>query len=786
LQLFAHIHRFLAPRRRSLFVLTAAVVLLSVLAFREIRLEENIAAMLPDGPVRSDFALLEQAPFARKVLLSLALAPDADAALLATAVDRLRGALGPPWFDRVVAGPADMAQGNIIAWLTAALPNLVDAAELESLAAGLDAAEIENRLHQVRDRLLSPEGWVLKDALRRDPLGLNRLGMAKLQHLNLVPQAQLDSGRFVSADGRHALLIADTPVAITDSGGAEQMLRALDAALAQLPPEVRATVVSGHRYTVANAGAIQRDLGFTLTASMLALLLLFLVFLRHGRALFPFLVPISVLCLAALAVAVGYGTVSAVTLGFGAVLLGISVDYAVHVYFALRHGGRMPAEIIAEVARPVLFGGFTTIAAFAVLLASELPGQRQLAIFAISGLGAALLLSLVVLPQLIPPAAAGNVRSPAAWLRIGERLPRKWIIGAWAAILLLSLWPASHLRIDGDLRSLSLVPAEIRAAEQEVQAVWGEMRGMAMAFAEGPDLESALSANARLFDALGEKPAMAAVSLAPLLPPAGVQERHRRAWRAFWQGEQGLRIQDELRSAAGRLGFAAGAFDPFFHGLAAPVEKITPAGLRQAGLGEMVEAMVLPTQEGYRVLTLVPDGAATIAFFDDRQQDLPTVRLISQGRFGRQLSQAISADFSRFLTLAILVVALFVGFLFRRPKPVLLALLPVATGLAVMFGIMGLTGLNFTLLNIVATALIIGLGVDYGIFMVCKFGEAYDHGTDQAVLVSGLSTIAGFGALILARHPALHSIGVTVLLGIGAAIPAALLVIPAFYRGERR
>jgi predicted RND superfamily exporter protein len=70
--------------------------------------------------------------------------------------------------------------------------------------------------------------------------------------------------------------------------------------------------------------------------------------------------------------------------------------------------------------------------------------------------------------------------------------------------------------------------------------------------------------------------------------------------------------------------------------------------------------------------------------------------------------------------------------------------------------------------------------------MVCKFGEAYDHGTDHAVLVSGLSTIAGFGALILARHPALHSIGVTVLLGIGAAIPAALLVIPAFYRGERR
>jgi uncharacterized protein len=106
----------------------------------------------------------------------------------------------------------------------------------------------------------------------------------------------------------------------------------------------------------------------------------------------------------------------------------------------------------------------------------------------------------------------------------------------------------------------------------------------------------------------------------------------------------------------------------------------------------------------------------------------------------------------------------------------------VVTGLLVLFGAMGAIGLDFTLLNVMATILVIGLGVDYGIFMVCRLTEGYDHATDRAVLVSGLTTIAGFGALILARHPALHSIGVTVLLGIGAAIPAALLVIPAFHR----
>jgi predicted RND superfamily exporter protein len=66
--------------------------------------------------------------------------------------------------------------------------------------------------------------------------------------------------------------------------------------------------------------------------------------------------------------------------------------------------------------------------------------------------------------------------------------------------------------------------------------------------------------------------------------------------------------------------------------------------------------------------------------------------------------------------------------------------------------------------------------------MVAKISHGLDLATQRAVFVSGLTTLAGFGALVMARHPALHSIGLSVLVGIGAAIPSALLVIPAIYR----
>jgi predicted RND superfamily exporter protein len=126
------------------------------------------------------------------------------------------------------------------------------------------------------------------------------------------------------------------------------------------------------------------------------------------------------------------------------------------------------------------------------------------------------------------------------------------------------------------------------------------------------------------------------------------------------------------------------------------------------------------------------------------------------------------------------VVLVLLVLLFRRLSNILLASLPVLTGLLVMFGGMAWLGLELNLFNVVASILIIGLGVDYGIFMVCHAEQEQDLASSKAVLISGLTTLVGFGSLVLAAHPALHSIGISVLLGISAAVPTAVLVIPAF------
>jgi predicted exporter len=786
--IFATTYRFFSGRRRILFAATLLLLLASVLAFQGVRMEEDIASMLPDdgSSTAVDFQLLQRAPLLRKIVIDLEARDESGRGLLTESADRLASALSPPLFSRVVTGPGPLGGQNLLPWLSEALPSLLTEKELETLSSGLDESGVGERLAESYRQLLSPEGWALKGMIRSDPFAFYRLGLDKMRHVNFIPRVRLDKGHFLSADGMHSLLIVETPVSITDSAGAGALLAEFATAAKSLPPSISATLVSGHRYTLANAGAIKKDLVVILGASTLALIALFFIYLRHWRAVFVFAVPFSVLCLAAVAVSLVYPSVSAVTIGFGAVLLGISVDYALHVYFSLRHGRGEPDQVVGEVARPVVFGGLTTVAAFAVLLFSDLPGQRQLAVFAIVGLTVSLLLSLVVLPHLVPSAVDVDDRlfEPA---RPGKKRGRL-ILLCWGVLLLLSLWQGSGLRFNGDLRTLSLVPPDLAAAEEQLKETWGDFRGKALIFAEGEDLQSALAANDRLFVRLSSAlPAGDIVSLAPLLPSEATQAENRSRWMAFWQGEAGKRAIAHLQEKAAALGFSPDAFAPFLQHLKESPPPVTVEALGAAGLGELVGALVLRDEKMVRILSLVPDTAEVASLLDEAGETGETGwRLVSQSRFRQEVGRAIGRDFFRFILLASLAVTLLLVWLFRHPGKVLLALVPVGTGLAAMFGAMAALGLDFTLFNVVATVLVIGLSVDYGIFMVCKLTQGMDRSVDRAVLVSGLTTLAGFGALVLARHPALHSIGVTVLLGIGAAIPAALLVIPALSRREWR
>lgn len=783
--LFERLYIFFSVRRKILFSATVLLVALSLLASSRLQIQEDIIAMLPDdsSSVAQDFRLLQLAPFTKKLVITLKGGSAGNPASLTTAADGLAQGLKVAGIEHVMVGPTNLS-GDFFSWLVASLPSLTTEADLARLAAGSSAVEVKNQLRIGYEQLLSPEGWALKGSFQNDPLSFSAIALEKMRFLNMIPNMRLVQNHFVSADGTSALLVIDSTVSMTDSGGSRDLLDRINKAIASsVPAGMTATVVSGHRYTLVNADTIKRDLYVVLTLSVFAVLAIYLVFLRSLSAVFVFLVPTSILVIATGAIAIWDVNVFAVTLGFGGVLLGMVDEYAMLIYFSCRQGGKDTAVITGEVSRPVLFGAVATLISFGVMLLSSLPGQRQLAIYSMTGIVAALVISLLVLPHLIKPVTTGSL--PLKDLGGAWRLPRRAVIGVWLAVLALCAWQSTKIRFNGDLRAVSMVTPELQQAEEDLVRTWGDMRGKALVFAEGADLESALEQNDKLFARIsGHIPAGELVSLAPLLPGSARQRENRERWESFWQNGRAAKLKDDLKTAGAAYGFSKDAFAPFLATLSTTPPAATVESLRAAGMGELVDSLIIRSSDVVRVLTMVPDTPHVVAALAEEIKSLPGVRLVSQSRFGDNVGRAIINDFTRYLAWTSALVFSLLVIVFRAPSRIMLALVPVVTGLVCMLGIMGMFGIEFNIFNIAATILIIGLCVDYGIFMVCRLTEGSDHTTNRAVLVSGLTTLAGLGALALARHPSMYSIGITVLLGIGTGIPAALLVIPALSRKD--
>ncbi|WP_027389447.1 MMPL family transporter [Chrysiogenes arsenatis] len=778
---FGALYAYFEYRKRFLALLFLLGVSMAGYAALQIQPQTNASALVPRSEAldATNFALLAESPLARKIFISL---HASERQLLFQAADHVTQTLASSHLTVAMQGGESLFTATLLPYVRNNLPNLLRSSALSAWGASLDEATVAATLQQQYQALLGPAAHSMKSTVRVDPLSLHEIILKSMTSLNVLPNTDIVEGRLLSHDGQHLLLIVSSDVAITDAERGSDVLTTLERALDALPHGVSATVVSPYHHTRANASAIQHDLKFTFTLSLLAMGVIFFVVIRQKQALFTLLTPLVALLAGVAALALLVPTPSAIALGFGAVLIGIAIDSALHVYFALRNNADIPPrQVINAVSRPVLFGSATTLAAFAVLFFSSLPGQQQLALLAVVGILCGTLFSLVILPHLItPPSTTPTPVLPAQSASTGKR--RTLLFTVWILSMLLLVPGVLRVNIDGSLQALNYADADIQQAEADFRTVWGNTRDRAMILTdETTSLDTALSLSEQFVLAVPELPLM---TLSSLLPSTLLQQENRQAWVMFWQGSKGQEILGWLQRHAREVGFSANAFAPFVQTTQAlpPVIDVQQSATHE--LAELAAPFLLPSDGDWRVLTFAPDTAQLRATFIELSETLPQLTFLSQAQLAEQVGEAIQSDFIRFFASALVMIAVMLLLLFRRVSKALYALLPALSGTVCMFGIMGYVGMACNAMNIVAAALVLGLAVDYGIYMVCQVSEGYAFSVSKAVLASGFTTLAGLGALALAEHPALNSIGITVLLGVSSALVVALVFIPRVYQGR--
>ncbi|WP_051249797.1 MMPL family transporter [Maridesulfovibrio zosterae] len=752
-------------------------------------LTEDISTMIPQGDndnIRNDFKLLQKSPLSGKVLISIS-SSSAKPELLIQIADSIASKMTPPYL--VIQDYSDITPQSITNYLLRYAPRLTDNADLKRLKKLTSNNEIDSSLVASKKQLLSPAGLGMKDIIAADPLNLRSIYLRKISLLQNLPRFNMQGKHLFNKDKTALLLIAKSEIPMTDSKAGAKLLshfkQIKNESLKKYQTantKIEINLISGHIYTDANASIIKKDILTVSAVSLGALLLLFLVCFRHGGALTVFLAP-------AVAIIAGFGVtslvfkpMSSIVIGFGAVLMGISIDFAVHTYFALADNKGNKDSALQTVISPILFGAATSCAAFAALYVSGIPGIRQLAVFSVTGIVAACGYSLLFIPNFCNYFPV--IRTEKKCLKINNKHKPAIIISA-ILILTIGLSAAFSSSFDTELKKLGYISSEIKNSEQLFHKKWGNLHGQSMLFSKGATLDEALQNSGKaLVDIWKNMPETKVVNLTPMFPAASIQNQNLLNWNTFWTAEKIIKTAKRVDTKAQKLGFASKIFDKTIHKLTTDPPEITLERMNSGPL-EFLSELLIP-KKGYAnqklVMTLLPETRQILDYYTPVKEHELNARLVSQSKFKAELENEMKKDIIKFICFSGLLVALLIFLLFRDMRRSALAIAPVVFGVITTFGALGLLDIPLNIFHIVALPLVIGLGADYGIFMVFQEIKTPSASTVKAVKISGLTTLAGFGVLIFAKHPSLHSLGATVSIGVSAALICAVFILPCLLR----
>jgi predicted exporter len=639
-----------------------------------------------------------------------------------------------------------------------------------------DATMLHEALAERTRDLTSPAAALLEPWVMRDPT-LETLALAE----SWMPrqQPQLWDGVWFDSAGREALLVVATTAAGFDPQSQREAQGTLRRTFAdvRVDPGLQLDVSGPGAFTVLMQERTQRDAQWIGTFDTVGIVTLLLVAYRSLLVLGLCALPLVSGGLVGLAaVALGFGSVHAITIAFGFTLIGVAQDYPVHL-FSHRHPGQSPHRSARALWPTLATGVASTCVAYVAFFFSGVRGLEQLAVFTISGLATAGLVTRFLLPELMPGAsrdAADSAILARLWRAIAS-LPRpRWLAPAIAVGCVGYLALSSAPLWQNSLGGLMPVPRPLIERDTALRRSLGAPDVRYLLAIEGSDSQAVLRRSAdvaQALDAAVQRGELGAYDHpARYLPPTELQ----RSRQDTLPAPERLRI--DLHAAVSRTEFRADAFEPFLQDVerARSLPPLGPDALAGTPLESRVGSLLLHNADhwtGLVTLTDVRDPAALAAvahavpgatFLD--------LKAASEGLVAGQRERILAC-----LAVATVLLVAVVAIALRKPARIGRVLAPMALTTVLIVAILHLCGVALSLFHLIALVLAAGLGLDYALF----FEHAADDPGQQrrtlhAVIVCSLSTWMVFALLATSAVPVLRAIGVTVAIGVACNFVLAL------------
>jgi predicted exporter len=674
-------------------------------------------------------------------------------------------------------------QGTVADWLVSFQPHRLGLMEPRDEQA-LRKQPVQFWTDTALGMLYSPFGALALGAWRDDPFGIFAAwARARAQETPVRPR----NGWLFVADGQREYVVMPMTLHVPafSTAGQDALVPVLDQAVQAARSEVSQVEVlqAGIVLHAAVAGAqAHRELSVIGLGSIAGVVLLMWLTFHSLKPVALIFLPIAIGCIGALSVCwFVFDKIHLITLVFGASLIGVAQDYG--IYFLCQRAAADSAldswRLMRRILVPLALTLVTTLIGYMGLLVTPFPGLSQMAIFSVSGLIFAWLTVILCFPALVrvPPTIKIRLPEPLGWPVVGR--DRRSSVAA-SLFIIFAVFGLARLDVKDDVRLLQNSPKNLIDDQLKVSRLLNLPAPGQFYLVRGgtPDLvlqrEETLK---RRLDRLIEQRSITRYhAISNWVPSAELQTaRHNLVERALLKKDGALAAlaaklgEDQIWVEATRERLLASArpftTDDFFK---------SPASepWRYLWIGKVGDAYA-------SIVALSGVGRASLAGLGQAGSGLDGVQWVDRladissllGNYRRYMSWVLMLSY-----------ATVYGLLYPRYRSASWRVLaPTALASISTVAFLGLAGQSLQLFHVLALMLLLGIGVDYGIFFQ-EQGQHRDPVAALAVGLSALSTLLSFGLLGLSTTPALQAFGMTMAIG----ITAVWLLVPCFRIEQQR
>lgn len=696
--------------------------------------------------------------------------------------------------------------------------------QLDRVAQKLSDEGIRESVERNRTLLQTPQSSVVKQLVRVDPFNLAPIYLEKLQSAGGGLKIDFSSGHYVSADHGAAIIVARPKLAAQNLPFSREVMRETRAAVDRVtrefaaankdvkPPSIGYT--GGYAIAATDEKIIQRDMTVNSISSMIGVLLLYFYAYRRPSAMVYAAAPMSIAIIITFGIgALAYGTLSAASTGFAALLAGLGLDFMTVMYERYvdeRNRGAHIADAVRTLMRQtlpgVIVGALTTAATFYAFLITEFRGMTELGFLTGSGIMVFLLCVVFVFPAvLIIIERRRHAKRKLHVHALGSgRVVRasldhpRFVIAAWTIVVLVTAFLSKDVRFNDSLQGLRATGNDAVRMQEEVTKRFGQSFDAMMYGVRGATPAEAMrkseAALPELERAVKNGTIGSVQSIATFLPSDTQQHKIIDRLRRGENDEFSFaRIEKTFRAALVGNGFRESAYDeilPLFAQAFAQREPLTVDTLNRLGLGETVQRFIKKTPAGYTSIVYVyPSTGKWPRFLPDELQEFrkrhPEGVLTGVNLVSETLRTITRKDATRASLFGLVLTFALIWLGFRSFTRACFVFVPFIAGLTCMLGFMAQFEIEFNFMNVFVGLMLVGTATDYAVYMLERYDESPDDfnvnalETGRAVTLAALMSVVGFASFAMSHYPGVRSIGLASVVGIALSCLASITLLPA-------